>query len=104
VRLPPYTREREFYRHAEGYDLAQDHRWDEVDPSGYYPDPTLQEWPHARWSPVRREDFNPAGLPPLNDLSPPRPRHPGVVPGVADRDATHAQDAPVSSGRRVQHF
>jgi hypothetical protein len=82
VRLPPYTREREFYRDAEGYDLAQDHRWDEVDPSGYHPDPTLEEWPHARRSvlqrsPVHREDFDPTGLPRL-----------GAVPGVADRGVT----------------
>lgn len=51
------------WRDADGNDLEQDTRWDDISPGYYFPDPTLTEWAWSRpkhlKSPVRREDFNP---------------------------------------------
>ena len=53
-----------WHQDINGHDLARDHAWEYVDPSGFYPDPSLQQWPrvprsYLKRSPVRREDFAP---------------------------------------------
>lgn len=32
----------QFYRDADWHDLERDHAWEEVDPSGFYPDERLE--------------------------------------------------------------
>lgn len=73
MKLPRYTPEREYYKDADGHDLAQDSRWDDVAGRDFYADPSLETWPRpyrSVWRPtVCREDFDPAGLPSLGEAA-----------------------------------
>lgn len=102
VKDPGYLPERA-WRDADGTDLEQDTRWDEVDPGMFGPDPSLDDWPRPGRtlvkSPVVREDFDPAGppeLPPTPGLT--RPER--TTPALPFAASTLAQPAAGPSGRR----
>lgn len=87
----------DWYSDAIGYDLEQDSQWDEVDPSGFYPDESLSEWPRpyrsvTRPNPVHPVDFDPAGSPDL----PTESHQLGDVPALAGRVSTRSTAAPAT--------
>lgn len=87
----------QIWRDLDGYDLAQDSRWDEVDPSGFYPDPKLSDsgaFP-SRAGDRAAEPLG-GGLAARSTLGPPGSGHnpPPPLPGTEPQDVSSARRAP----------